>query len=292
MRALFLPSLPDEYAGIRGILKRLGWSMTDDMQTSFDFAVSWVNYKNTWQEADYRAHEVLQQVMRSGRFVINGEVRTAHKTFVEECHRAIFGYGMAVDPTAYHGEMIEKSVHNATHDGLMIQGPIRAEEVKPEKVYQKNIIARSPDGNYVDIRVSVFDRIPTWAVEHWKTPEHRFNGGSRAYNLVSMRPEEMFSIQEVDLIGRFCALYRLDYGELDLLRDSDDGRLYILDVNPTPGTNRFYFNRYWRTHKNARLRYYWNFRKAKKDVTPCYVEPFRLLVEKHAGALERREHSL
>jgi hypothetical protein len=26
----------------------------------------------------------------------------------------------------------------------------------------------------------------------------------------------------------------LDYGELDVLRDADDGRLYVVDVNTTP----------------------------------------------------------
>ena len=31
-----------------------------------------------------------------------------------------------------------------------------------------------------------------------------------------------------------CREMGLDYGELDVLRDREDGRLYILDVNDTP----------------------------------------------------------
>jgi glutathione synthase/RimK-type ligase-like ATP-grasp enzyme len=39
---------------------------------------------------------------------------------------------------------------------------------------------------------------------------------------------------EVERLLRFCAFIGLDYGELDVLRDKVDGRIYVVDVNSTP----------------------------------------------------------
>jgi len=36
------------------------------------------------------------------------------------------------------------------------------------------------------------------------------------------------------MISEFCSRIGLDYGELDVLRNKDDGKIYIVDVNYTP----------------------------------------------------------
>ena len=41
----------------------------------------------------------------------------------------------------------------------------------------------------------------------------------------------------VEQIGGFCAAMGLDYGKLDIIRDREDQRLYILDANTTPHYN-------------------------------------------------------
>ena len=41
------------------------------------------------------------------------------------------------------------------------------------------------------------------------------------------------TLEELAVIGRFCAAMKLDWGGLDILRDRTDGRLYIVDVNKT-----------------------------------------------------------
>ena len=43
-----------------------------------------------------------------------------------------------------------------------------------------------------------------------------------------------FSQEEIGQIRAFCREMGLDYGELDVLRDTSDGRIYIVDVNNTP----------------------------------------------------------
>jgi glutathione synthase/RimK-type ligase-like ATP-grasp enzyme len=45
---------------------------------------------------------------------------------------------------------------------------------------------------------------------------------------------DVLSPEEVERIIRFCRRMGLDYGELDVLRHRDDGRIYIVDVNTTP----------------------------------------------------------
>jgi hypothetical protein len=44
---------------------------------------------------------------------------------------------------------------------------------------------------------------------------------------------EVFSPDEVASILQFCRQMGLDYAELDVLRDRSDGRIYIVDANPT-----------------------------------------------------------
>lgn len=39
---------------------------------------------------------------------------------------------------------------------------------------------------------------------------------------------------EAELLLRLCRALGLDYGELDVLRDVEDGKLYVVDVNNTP----------------------------------------------------------
>ena len=43
-----------------------------------------------------------------------------------------------------------------------------------------------------------------------------------------------FFDEEAGLLLRFVDAIRLDYGELDVVRDSVDGRIYVVDANRTP----------------------------------------------------------
>ncbi len=44
----------------------------------------------------------------------------------------------------------------------------------------------------------------------------------------------MLSENELLNIYHFCEKIGMDYGELDVLRDRDDGRIYIVDANIAP----------------------------------------------------------
>ena len=44
----------------------------------------------------------------------------------------------------------------------------------------------------------------------------------------------LFTEKEVEKIIQFCEKIGLDYGEIDILRDRGDQRIYIVDVNNDP----------------------------------------------------------
>jgi hypothetical protein len=48
-----------------------------------------------------------------------------------------------------------------------------------------------------------------------------------------VRPQDVVSPAEIDLIRRFCSEIRLDWGGVDVLRNKQDGRIYIVDANKT-----------------------------------------------------------
>ena len=48
-----------------------------------------------------------------------------------------------------------------------------------------------------------------------------------------MHAKKLFSHQEINLIKNFCKNFHLDFGELDILRDRQSKKIYIVDVNKT-----------------------------------------------------------
>ena len=49
-----------------------------------------------------------------------------------------------------------------------------------------------------------------------------------------MEVKTVLSLDEQEKITWFCKLLKVDYAELDVLRDNDSKLIYIVDVNPTP----------------------------------------------------------
>jgi len=47
-------------------------------------------------------------------------------------------------------------------------------------------------------------------------------------------PADCYSSEEVGTLVRFCALIGMDYGELDVVRDSHSRLIYVVDANRTP----------------------------------------------------------
>jgi hypothetical protein len=159
---------------------------------------------------------------------INGRCLDVSKSTVDATWAELAGYGVTVDPLVTSGPIVVKSELNGTHDGRLLMGPLARRE--PGHVYQRLIDSRQ-DGRIHATRALVIAGTIPLAFEKWRPDPNWFHGGSVVQ---PARPAELWSADEIALIVRFCARIGLEYGEVDVLRDNGDGRIYLIDANRTP----------------------------------------------------------
>jgi hypothetical protein len=162
-----------------------------------------------------------------GRRILNAGVADISKTTVAAAFGRIAGYDLLVDPLAYHGKAVEKSEANGTHDGRIIDCPAAP---RPGKSYQRFI--DSSDGDVAfDYRTTIINRKPRFVLVKTRPAADRFSIHNAA---VRMWPLDMvFSPDELDLIERYAREMQIDWGALDILRDRQSRKIYIVDVNKT-----------------------------------------------------------
>jgi hypothetical protein len=84
----------------------------------------------------------------------------------------------------------------------------------------------------LDMRVPIINSgIPLLYLKHRKVTE-RFQNTTTRTELAELG--EHLSDAEQEQVLDFAGKMKLEYGELDILRDLDDRRIYIVDVNNTP----------------------------------------------------------
>ncbi|ESQ83919.1 hypothetical protein AEAC466_11360 [Asticcacaulis sp. AC466] len=150
------------------------------------------------------------------------------KSHVARVFEEVFGYPLIVDPTTTHGEIVEKSEKNGVHDGRIVMAPLAP---TPGCAYQRVVDTRGDDGCCHDLRTPCAggDAVVVWI--KIKTPEGRFSINNRRAILAD--PADIYSAEERRLIRAFSLRIGLDWGGLDILRDRNSGRIYIVDVNKT-----------------------------------------------------------
>lgn len=170
--------------------------------------------------------------MIAGRDVINSGVRDISKKKVAESFLTAFGHPLDVDPTRYEGEIVVKDDRNASHDGVVVRGPIPPRRLKRSKVYNRLVENLDAGGNAVDLRLPFINRPTDFFYKKSRSIDNRFSNTNDSVSLE--RTEAFFSREELEKIVAFCRLMGLDYGELDCLRDRASGELFIVDVAKTP----------------------------------------------------------
>ena len=183
-----------------------------------------------WKDATFiRASEAALPVTSAP--IINATCLDISKTAVSRHFSAVFGYSCDVDPFNYWGPCVEKSNENSRHDGRIVRAPVLKR--RAGAVYQR-VINTSVQGDLVeDVRVPVINGAVPFVYMKYRPTAKRFD--SSRNNIVRLCPvEEALSAEEIRDIGKFARSIGLDYGELDVLRDRDDGRIYIVDANKTP----------------------------------------------------------
>lgn len=151
------------------------------------------------------------------------------KSVVANRFEEVFGYSLTIDPLAHHGRAVEKSESNGKHDGRIVDCPVA--EPKRDHVYQR-LIDNTFDGvEFIDIRTPIVGgKIPFVYLKR-RSRDQRFSNENQRVDLVAAGI--MLSPEEQAKIAEFAASMALDFGGLDVLRDREDGRIYIVDANKT-----------------------------------------------------------
>lgn len=162
--------------------------------------------------------------------ILNVQCMDISKQRVERMHQSTFGYGMHVDAKSYVGRAVQKSDGNAVHDGRYIQCPL--DNIQEGDVYQRVIDNSISEDEVVDYRVPVMNGKPVLVYRKFKRMEVRFTNEVTRSELSDLY--DVFSGQELEQITAFTRAMGADFCELDILRDKQDGRIYIIDLNKTP----------------------------------------------------------
>jgi hypothetical protein len=150
------------------------------------------------------------------------------KSCVAAAMEEAFGYPLALDPATHVGEAVEKGEGNGLHDGRLAQCPTAR---LPGKAYQRVIKTEDETGMARDLRTVCVGGAPVVVFVKLKPAAARFSIQNASVTVE--KPEDVFSAAELAQIRRFCAVMRLDWGGLDVLREHASGRLYVVDVNKT-----------------------------------------------------------
>lgn len=231
---LFYPEFPTSGA-IYYICLFLGYNVTNNPNAAFDLCIK-------WQDATFSPKDrVLSRLSAQNQnpSVVNINCENISKSHVNEVFHSVFGYSITIEPLTYTGKCVMKSDLNGQHDGKIISCPI--ETIEPGIVYNKLIDNEVENNKVLLLRVPIFKQIIPFVYLKCFPIEHRFGRSFAHLNSAWLADVcDVFSEAEINNILCFCQKLGLDYGELDILRDKIDGRLYIVDANNTPSATMIY----------------------------------------------------
>jgi len=220
---LFYPQIPlSDACGIYKICHILRYKMSNNPLKPFDIIINWEDC--TWRTRN----EILSNLIKN-HACLNAQCRDISKKHVQSLFEEIFCYPLAVNPLTYQGECVMKSNANFAKDGMIIKCPIQ--KTNDDYVYQKLINNQFDYYSAEEIRVPIFKgKIPFVCLKYVLLND-RFKD---YFKSALADTNKILSQVEVKNIIHFCQKIGLEYGELDVLRDKNDGQIYIIDVNNTP----------------------------------------------------------
>lgn len=159
---------------------------------------------------------------------VNYACRDIGKSRVAAVFATTFGYDLAIDPLRRQGAAVEKAEANGLHDGRVVTCPT---ESRAGRCYQL-LVETGHDGRVHDLRTVCVGGAPVVVWIKTRTSADRFASGANM-TVTAADPADLFDVDELARIAAFNAAMGLDWGTLDILRDVNDGRIYIVDVNKT-----------------------------------------------------------
>lgn len=187
----------------------------------------------------YWSYKVKTSMSEGLKCNINRGCWDVSKEKVQRVFHKTFGYRLSVDPRTHKGTCIEKGMGH-THSGRILRCPVQPKE---GKVYEKLIDARVSPNEVSELRVF-------WCLgQYFVIEKIKSNMFGHSANDVILRESGVFDDIEEKRIADFCQEFGMDFGELDILRDSD-GLIYVIDVNNVPGEGGIFNERAEELYKN------------------------------------------
>lgn len=220
---LFFPQKPNKQSVIYEILKILELHITKNRNGDFLTAIN-------WEDVTFRKKYVFLEELNKQNNVLNINCKDISKKRVDQVFKKIFSYSISINPLEHNGKCLVKNNLNAKHDGIIKSCPLN--EINQDYVYQRIIDNTNENGEFYDIRIPVFkDTIPFVYVKT-KAKKTRFR--DKFFSATILKTDNIFSKVEIKKINIFCRQIGMDYGELDVLRDKESNKIYIIDANNTP----------------------------------------------------------
>lgn len=217
----FYPGRPRPQSVVREIMAALGMNVRRSKKGSVVFF--WPTDENTYPP-------------QPGHW-INSGCTNIDKDLVDRIFSDLAGYSITVDPRTYNEPYVRKSTRNSAHDGAIFLEP---SQPQPGYVYQK-LIDNIFDTEIEELRIIYIGRVVDFLYIKRRTIENRFLNPNQSVR--SVPTISALSPPEVALVEKTARALGLDCGEIDVLRDKRDGRIYVIDVNRTPDGPPLLFTR-------------------------------------------------
>ena len=219
---LVYPHYPSRGSTIYRIARHLGFQVTNKTKRNSDLAIYW-EYNTVRNE--FKALERIEDQQ-----VINLYNRDISKDAVDYAMQEAFGYSTKIDPEKHSGVAVQKSLKNAVHDGRKVECPVPNEE---GFIFQKFIDSSVNDREVMDLRIPLMKGVIPFLYLNYRNNNERFkNVPDRA--VLAENVDDWLNENEKEQLSKFCKVFKFDFGELDVLRDAVDGKIYIVDANNTP----------------------------------------------------------
>ena len=213
----FYPMRPEPNASISYVMRRLG------ARVSFEPSDDALNV--AWDTGTWFSKTAADRLRAE---TLNGACLDISKTTVDRAWSDVAGYSIAVDPLTTSGPIVVKPDENGRRGGRVVEGPLSARE--PGTVYQRLVDTRVGD-RVLQIRPVILSGRIVLVYEKWRPHPQWFKGPELT---IPKTIADFFTDEEAKQLLRFAASIGLDYGELDVVRDAGDGRIYVVDANRTP----------------------------------------------------------
>lgn len=229
--AIVFPRQPARSQGLWKALKLSAIPFFDyDAQklNNYDSTVLFIRHDSPDGSVETKNNEIPDSVKARA---LNGHLDNIAKDHVQKIFQETFGRPLGVDPMQFEGYMVRKSKRNATHDGLVLKGPIDVDDYDPDYAYEVLVNNTVADNTVVDMRIAVVGNELPLAWLRYRPISTRFSNKSR---VELVQPDDILSNEEIRLIILYARKMGVDFAEMDILRDSNSKQIFIVDVNPTP----------------------------------------------------------